>query len=685
VLLLVCLLLGVVLAWLLGANIGRVGELRFRRPWTVFTALAIQLVIFTPLQNPTPQAAVAPLHVLSYGLIAVFLFANLRIAGMPLVTAGWAANTIAIVANHGRMPISLRDWQASGRAARLLTQNGTHNNNIIADHSHLAWLGDIFPLPSGLPLTNSFSIGDVLIVAGAIVIVALGTRPPARSKRDFLAPLTYPRFVGLLTGRGLSQAGDWITISAAVTWIFHSTGSTWWVSAFMIARLSAFLVGGALGHRFLGQPGSERFGTLLVGRAILTSAALAGGAHGSVLITVAFLVLSAVLAPSTNAGSGSLVPRVVPSQLLHRANALNGFTLELGMIAGTALGGILEARLGLVTPLALDTATFVAAAFAFARISVEPGEEDEPEPLTSKPSFISLSRTLFADRTARLLVVSFALVTAGFGTLNSSLPSFLSRLHESDKYGVGMACLGAGAMVGGLLVGSMSQSRAIRRSVPLAFFGTAATLALFARSEVSTTAYLALILTGALDATTEVSYSTLMQQRFNARQLAAVLTHASSYINAGMIGGFLIAGLASEALAPQEALLMPVVASGLAGLVALRLALGVRPRAIPVDNATASLARGLLDLPVVVRTSEGRRVAIVAERDGRWLAYGLPGHVGDQRQIDLTVPGYALKARAAGSRKDGAAWLRFDAVNRVKPAAQARREPSVSQPFHRGQ
>ena len=178
----VCLLLGLAIAGVLGVDVWRALELRLRQTWTVWAALALQVLIFTPLAGHVPDSAVGPLHLGSYALIGVFLAANLRIAGMPLVAVGWLANTAAIAANHGRMPISLHDWELVGRRPGALAGTGVHNNNVLATHGHLAWLGDIFPLPARLPLANAFSIGDILIVAGAVAVVSLAAarRSPRR-------------------------------------------------------------------------------------------------------------------------------------------------------------------------------------------------------------------------------------------------------------------------------------------------------------------------------------------------------------------------------------------------------------------------------------------------------------------------------------------------------------------------
>ena len=662
-----CLVLGVVIAGVLGADLGKLSDLRLRHTWSVFAALAFQIVDFSTLVRFVPPGAVVPVHLGSYVLIAVFLVANARVAGMPLVALGWLANLTAIVLNGGRMPISLRNWVMAGEAPGLLTRTGVHNNNVLANHGTLTWLGDIFPLPRGVPLANVFSIGDVLIVAGAVAVASLSGRS-VLLPQAIVAPLKERAFVRLVTARGLSQLGDWITMSAAVTWIYAATENTWWVSGYLIARVLASLTGGAIGHRLLGRPGRERFRILLVVRALFTAAAMIAGIAGSVPGAIALLVASAVLAPTTNAGSAGLVPATVPASLLHRANAVNGVILEFALVAGAAVGGLLETHLGLAWPLAIDVVTFVVAASVFSNMTlyVPTGDARDAEP---RATFRTLARRLLGNRAARPLLVSFAVATAAVGTLNASLPRFLAHIHAGGGYGVAMACVGAGAMLGGLLVGSMSERRAIQRSVALGFFGIAAALMLLAAVHAAATVYLVLLLIGLLDATTEVSYATILQQSFADRDLPALLTLASCFISGGMIAGYAAAGLTNAALAPGSVLYIPAATCGAAALIAIPLAL-LRPHPPPHptrNDLAVALAKGVLTLPAFLTTRAGTRVALVAEVEGRWLAY--PSEPIDQRtELRLLLPGYEFEARATADHDHGGHWVEISAVKRRKPA-----------------
>jgi hypothetical protein len=667
VLLGVCLLLGLAIAAVLGVDVWRTLDLRLRQTWTVWAALAIQIFIFTPLSGRLPSSSVAPLHVSSYALIGIFLAMNLRVAGMPLIAAGWLANTVAITANHGRMPISLRDWKLVGRAGGAITTTGVDNNNVLAAHGHLVWLGDIFPLPARLPLANAFSIGDILIVAGAVAVVSLAGTKPARLTA-VLAPLREPRFVRLVGVRGVSQLGDWITTAAAVTWLYERTDATWPVSCYLGARITASLLGGLIGHRFVGESGRERFGLLFGLRGALTAGALLAALSGAtVVLPISLLVLSAVVAPITNAGTAALTPTTVADDILHQANALSGFVLELAVVAGAALGGVLELPFGLSLPLGVDAATFALAALAFARPALRPGVlpggAEEP---TRPATFTQLSARLMRHRAARPLLLSFAVATAAVGMLNASLPRFMTHLDASGGYGTALACIGGGAMLAGLLAGSINESRAIDRSVFLGFLGMAGAVALLAYSTVPATAFLILVLIGMLDATTEVSYSTIIQRAFPARHLTAIMTVASAFISGGMVIGF-AAAAAGERVAPQASLLLPAAGCGLAALLAVPLARQRRTAAAP-ESLPSTLARGLLQLPALLETTTGRTVAVVAEEHGRWLAYPADA-VQDDADLRLRLAGFELAARPVASAGHHGAWIEVTDVNRVRRAA----------------
>jgi hypothetical protein len=83
---------------------------------------------------------------------------------MPLIALGAACNLLAIAANGGVMPASPTALAAAGLP---MDTPGFQNSTALAD-PRLGFLGDVFFIPASWPLSNVFSVGDVLIALGIL-------------------------------------------------------------------------------------------------------------------------------------------------------------------------------------------------------------------------------------------------------------------------------------------------------------------------------------------------------------------------------------------------------------------------------------------------------------------------------------------------------------------------------------
>jgi hypothetical protein len=99
-----------------------------------------------------------------------------------VVALGAALNVLAIATNGGVMPANATALRISGIASRP----GFDNSAALA-HPHLAFLGDVIPVPGPWPIGNVLSVGDLIIFVGAAIVlhVACGSRlrPRRRSAR----------------------------------------------------------------------------------------------------------------------------------------------------------------------------------------------------------------------------------------------------------------------------------------------------------------------------------------------------------------------------------------------------------------------------------------------------------------------------------------------------------------------
>lgn len=169
------------LGWARGGSLRNLPSADLRAPWIPPAALGLQLAIFEPI-GPLPflRGQELNVHVASYAALGVFLWLNRHLPGMWLVAPGFASNAVAIVANGGLMPASEEALRAAGRWVVLEATGAVYNNSaVMGPHTRLWFLGDVFALPSWLPLANVFSVGDVLLALGALVLVPalMGARP----------------------------------------------------------------------------------------------------------------------------------------------------------------------------------------------------------------------------------------------------------------------------------------------------------------------------------------------------------------------------------------------------------------------------------------------------------------------------------------------------------------------------
>lgn len=179
---------------LTGGRLGRLADLRLRWAWVAIGSLVMQVVIVSVAPaGATGLHAVA--HVASYALAGACLVANRHIAGLPVLALGAVLNTLAIVANGGVMPASA----SAMRVAGLAPAEHFANSAAVA-HPRLLLLGDVIPVPGPWPLGNVLSVGDLLILAGLLLILHVGCRP-ARP------PLTPGDTEAAPSGRGLVSLG----------------------------------------------------------------------------------------------------------------------------------------------------------------------------------------------------------------------------------------------------------------------------------------------------------------------------------------------------------------------------------------------------------------------------------------------------------------------------------------------
>jgi hypothetical protein len=187
--LLSAIVVGFGLGLVLGGRPANLMQVRLRWNLLIFASMALQLALFTGLSIPASIVTVA--YLVSGGLALAWLGRNLKIAGVPCVFLGGLSNFLAIAANGGRMPVEaalLARSRGIDYVNALAGGRITSNSSLAGGHTQLRWLTDQFLIPPPWPLPTVLSVGDLLIAAGVVWLIAAAMRAQ-RSEAKESSPL----------------------------------------------------------------------------------------------------------------------------------------------------------------------------------------------------------------------------------------------------------------------------------------------------------------------------------------------------------------------------------------------------------------------------------------------------------------------------------------------------------------
>jgi MFS family permease len=277
----------------------------------------------------------------------------------------------------------------------------------------------------------------------------------------------YPAFGRLWVGRSISLFGDAFTLIALPWFVLQVTGSgTATASILLTLQLPAILTSmviGSLIDRF--QPRSiitidNVLRTIIIG--LIPILYWFGMLELWLLFVLTFL--AGMLVPATEVGSRSVLPELVEDKDLDAANMLWSFSLNLSLIIGPAVAGLLVASFGGPSVLLIDAATFAVMALVAVTIpNVERGRPPLQAPLAERLGLRQLWELKVVRYTTLLSLVFFF----SYGPLEAAMPLYSDAILQTDARGYGLlwSALAVGALIGTL--SSTTLSRRLRLGVAL--------------------------------------------------------------------------------------------------------------------------------------------------------------------------------------------------------------------------
>jgi predicted MFS family arabinose efflux permease len=414
----------------------------------------------------------------------------------------------------------------------------------------------------------------------------------------------YPLFYATAT---LTRFADEMFSVGVVLLVLHRTGSAALAGATVAAVTLPSLVTGPVLGAWLDRAGDRRrqamiLDQLLAATSLVGIVLLAGNAPHWTVPAVA--LVAGITWPLSFGGFTSLIPVIVPDELLAQANALEATSFNVAIIAGPALAGTISAVWSPAASLLTEAVLTLAAIVLIARVAAmdaAPTASTLPVKTIVRAGLLHLVRT----PVLRGVSASGALALGGLGLLTVAFPFLAAEELGADRSVAGYmwAAFASGSMIGALLLVRLQTRWRPERVMLVAIFGLGLVMLSWPLAS-SVPAALALIALGGVVDGPGLSAQFAARQRWTpSAMLGQIFTTAASMKVGAFAIGAAVAGPAVVALgAPGTIVLagsLQIAAVGLGLLLGAAgeptteqhtLGVGAALHAEPAINPSAALA-----------------------------------------------------------------------------------------------
>ncbi|TQS40670.1 MFS transporter [Cryptosporangium phraense] len=418
----------------------------------------------------------------------------------------------------------------------------------------------------------------------------------------------------LLAALAVSQVGDWLYNLALLAFVYDRTHSVGWTAATTAARVIPIVLltplGGALADRY------DRRGLMIASDVVrmatmglLAVVALAGLPVVLAPVLAALATVASTVYPPAVAAS---VPRMVDEADLAPANAARSAIASASVLIGPAGGAVLLLAGSPAVAFLINAATFGLSALLLVglRLGSSPGSAGAGGLVTEMREGLGALR---ANRAAVWLIGADVLCSLLYGGQTVLFLLLGRQLGWGDAgYGVLLAGVGVGGLLGAVIVARLGVDRQTRGAIAVVLMLVAVAAAGLAVAPVMVVAVVLAAAVSAGSMVVEIVVDTVLARTLDEAVLARAYGFSYPAAIAGIVAGSLVAAPLAGAFGLAGALAVPAVLIGgyalLLGVVATRPA--ARPVAAPVPVAGPGPAVGR----AVVRYPAGPS----AEWSGTW-------------------------------------------------------------------
>ena len=324
-------------------------------------------------------------------------------------------------------------------------------------------------------------------------------------------PLAIAPFRRLLIGQGTAFIGSMLTQVAVPVQVYDLTRSSLYVGYVGLAGLVPIVVFGLYGGAIADAVDRRilyiwsSIGTWVVTLALLLQTLL----HvNSVWLILGLVMVQSATFAISSAARGSIIPRIVPVELVAGANTLNFTVGNVGQVLGPLIAGLLVILPnGFALAYGADALLFTLALWSIVALPAIP-----PQGLVERPGLKVVGEGLRFIASSPVLLMSFAVdIVAMVLAMPRSLFPAVADERFAGQVGPLYAAIAIGAVIAGLSSGWIGRIHRQGRALTLAIIGWGAAVALSGLAHALWLAVALLALAGAFDLVSAVYRQTILQ------------------------------------------------------------------------------------------------------------------------------------------------------------------------------
>ena len=362
--------------------------------------------------------------------------------------------------------------------------------------------------------------------------------------------LSQRNFAIYLTGSAFSLHGLWIQ-RVAIGWLaWELTASEAWLGLLALAELMPVVIFGPLFGVWADRLDRKTFAYVTNGINIVLCGLLGLLTALAVIDIYTLWIITALLGCVSSAFQPvrlSLIPSLVPRELLSEAVAAQSIVFNVSRFLGPAIAGIMIAAFGLWSAFAINAASYFAMIAALLIVEIRPrASRGGPSHFLADFKAGFAYTYTHAEIRWQILVVAISALT-GRATIQM-LPAFAGDVYAggSSMLATLTSVAGAGAVIAGLVLARLDVGHGLRRATLLGTIVTGALMALLGATDNLVAGIVALAALGFCLTLVGIGSQTVIQTEVTEAMRGRVLSlWAAVAFAAPALGGVMI-GLSAE-------------------------------------------------------------------------------------------------------------------------------------------